>query len=105
MIIVKDQDENDPIQFKRIAMALNFIPGSYESIQFHQALAHTKIKGIFKTEAIKMIVKYKWDQNRLIMTVVSASDLLIFLTFSVMAQPIIFNNDDIFWPLFYLFVF
>lgn len=45
-------------------MDLNLTPGSKQSVDFHKMLAETECKEIYKTEAIKKILEYKWNESK-----------------------------------------
>mmetsp|Transcript_39910 Transcript_39910/g.38461 ORF Transcript_39910/g.38461 Transcript_39910/m.38461 type:complete len:229 (-) Transcript_39910:558-1244(-) len=60
------QNEKDvvPVIFKSFRFLYNFIPGSRASMELHNSLHQTRSKTIFESEAIRILLKYKWDLVR-----------------------------------------
>lgn len=105
MIITKrPESELQPIQFKKIQMDLNLTPGSKQSLDFHKMLSETECKEIFKTVAIKNILKYKWEQSKTLARFIAFMDFSAFVVFTIMHQPFIFNENAYFYPFFVVFI-
>ena len=62
MINTEGHDDSKlyPISFSVIKLELDLIPGSSESLNFHQALDSTRGEQIFSSVAIKQLLSYKW---------------------------------------------
>lgn len=57
-------DEKEPLEFKVLQFPFNFQPGTKSSIEFHEALQECTKESVFKSEAIQMILLYKWGLVR-----------------------------------------
>jgi len=61
-----EEDLKLPISLSYMKIKYNFTPGSEDSICFHQAMGQSEQMGIFSTEAIDSLIKYKWSILRIV---------------------------------------
>lgn len=54
------EEDKKLVVYKNISFRLNLIPGSEESVRFHECLAECTESAVFNSDAIKYILEYKW---------------------------------------------
>jgi WD40 repeat protein len=54
--------KKEQVEFRTSICKLDFIPGSYASIQLLRAISHCKNPDLFRTPFLKSILKYKWNK-------------------------------------------
>ena len=55
------QDDDLPIVLRRLNFRYDFRVGGLNSLNFHQALSETTDEDCFTTDAVQVILRYKWE--------------------------------------------